>query len=146
MKCKKCGIEKQESDFYKNDRTCKECRKAMVRENRAKNIDYYREYDRLRANNLDRIQARKEYQRKNPERINRIKSEWRKRNREKSRAHRLVYYYIKKGDLTPKPCEKCGNSKTEAHHEDYSKPLDIIWLCDSCHKELHNHKRKKERL
>jgi hypothetical protein len=34
----------------------------------------------------------------------------------------------------------CGNKKSEAHHTDYSKPYDVIWLCDFHHHQLHNHK------
>ena len=35
-------------------------------------------------------------------------------------------------------CAVCGDTETEAHHEDYSKPLDVIWLCSSCHKQVHS--------
>lgn len=36
-----------------------------------------------------------------------------------------------------KPCQMCGNLNGEKHHPDYSKPLDIIWLCHPCHIKLH---------
>jgi hypothetical protein len=49
---------------------------------------------------------------------------------------------IRKGELIPMPCLRCGNSKTEAHHEDYSKPLDVLWLCNPCHRQLHRTKKK----
>jgi hypothetical protein len=34
----------------------------------------------------------------------------------------------------------CGATKTEAHHTDYSRPLDVVWLCKHCHRLLHNGK------
>lgn len=39
--------------------------------------------------------------------------------------------------LHRKPCEKCGIVKVEAHHADYSKPLEVNWLCRSCHRTEH---------
>jgi hypothetical protein len=35
------------------------------------------------------------------------------------------------------PCEKCGYHKSQAHHHDYSKPLDVNWLCFACHRKEH---------
>ena len=46
-------------------------------------------------------------------------------------------YHVKMGHIIkPKQCE-CGNKKVEGHHSDYSKPLQVIWLCRSCHANLH---------
>lgn len=44
---------------------------------------------------------------------------------------------IRNGTLTRRPCRDCGALKVQAHHEDYSKPLDVIWLCQKCHKAVH---------
>ena len=52
----------------------------------------------------------------------------------------LVYYAVKTGVLTPEPCA-CGGTKTEAHHEDYSKPLDVDWVCRKCHQKIHGNSK-----
>jgi hypothetical protein len=62
---------------------------------------------------------------------------------EKVRAHWAVYKAVKKGKLIRKPCEVCGVERSQAHHHDYSKPLDVRWLCKKCHEaEHHPHLRK----
>ena len=61
---------------------------------------------------------------------------WTRNNKEKRLAHKVVEYAIKRGDLTKQPCEYCGASadkKINAHHDDYSQPLKIMWLCTPCH-------------
>jgi hypothetical protein len=55
----------------------------------------------------------------------------------KERARRAVSHAVARGKLFPKPCETCGATKAEAHHEDYSRPLDVRWLCRAHHMELH---------
>lgn len=44
---------------------------------------------------------------------------------------------IKAGKLVRQPCEGCGADNTEAHHDDYSKPLSVRWLCRTCHAAAH---------
>lgn len=61
--------------------------------------------------------------------------EHREKYPEKIRARQEVRNAIKRGDLVRLPCEKCGKEKTEAHHEDYSKPLMVKWLCKLHHIE-----------
>jgi hypothetical protein len=62
-----------------------------------------------------------------------------RRNPEKVAAREAVQKAIRKGLLTEQPCEECG-AKAQAHHEDYSKPLDVIWLCPIHHKKRHKDK------
>jgi hypothetical protein len=57
---------------------------------------------------------------------------------ERVKANRKVRYAILKGELTKQPCQVCDAIKVIAHHKDYTKPLDVIWLCELHHKELHN--------
>lgn len=58
--------------------------------------------------------------------------------RARRHARSLTNSEIRKGFLIPKPCEVCGtNIDIDAHHDDYSKPLDVRWLCRTHHNEHH---------
>jgi hypothetical protein len=61
----------------------------------------------------------------------------------KAKAHNLIHKAIKNNTLVKQPCSICGNKDSEAHHEDYSKPLDVIWLCRKHHLERHPKESKK---
>jgi len=60
-----------------------------------------------------------------------------KENIQKLLTRMIMRKAIKSGILVRKPCIVCGNKKAEGHHQDYSKPLDIKWLCDLHHQHLH---------
>ena len=62
---------------------------------------------------------------------------WIKRNSQKRAAHVIVGNAIRDGELVKKRCEVCGAEKVDAHHDDYSKPLDVRWLCRKHHAEHH---------
>ena len=63
---------------------------------------------------------------------------WNVANPEKRRAQKNVEYALKSGKLIRQPCERCGAiERIQAHHDDYSKPLDVMWLCQVHHKERH---------
>jgi hypothetical protein len=55
------------------------------------------------------------------------------RQPEKVRARWELNNAIRKGLLTRLPCERCGDPKSQGHHDDYSKPLDVHWMCRRCH-------------
>ena len=78
--------------------------------------------------------------------VNERCGKYRRENKEKIKAQRAVSMAIKKGDLTrPARCSAEGCTASEniqAHHEDYSKPLDVIWLCASHHSRLHVDRRR----
>lgn len=52
-------------------------------------------------------------------------------------AHWTVHNAIRDGRLVRQPCEVCGAEKTDAHHDDYSQPLAVRWLCRKHHGERH---------
>lgn len=59
---------------------------------------------------------------------------------EKVRARKALNRAVATGSVVPQSCEKCGASKTQGHHEDYSQPLLVRWLCAKCHSQHHNQK------
>lgn len=59
------------------------------------------------------------------------------RNPEKCKARAAFKWAVKSGKITRQPCEVCGAPKGEGHHDDYSKPFEVQWLCRKHHMELH---------
>lgn len=62
---------------------------------------------------------------------------------EKYRARVTFGNAVRDGKVKRQPCEACGNPKTHGHHDDYSKPLDVRWLCTKHHAEAHRQLRLK---
>jgi hypothetical protein len=100
-----------------------------------------------------RIYMRQYYQSKSPEERRRIFQAGRDRERihrvdslayrmardpEKVRARRILMQAKLRGKVTPQPCEVCGATKIEAHHDDYSKPFEVRWLCRVHHTAIHH--------
>lgn len=68
---------------------------------------------------------------------------FRERNPEKRAAHLAIARALRAGTVIKQPCVVCGETKSESHHEDYSKPLDVIWFCRKHHSEHHANKRRQ---
>jgi len=66
---------------------------------------------------------------------------WNRANSHKVKAQRAVHVAIRRGQIQRQPCEVCGDPKTDAHHPDYSKPLDVNWLCRRHHQQWHADRR-----
>jgi len=61
---------------------------------------------------------------------------------EQARAKWLVQKAVQRGKLVkPTYCQMCKTyipaSKLQAHHHDYTRPLEVSWYCDTCHKAVH---------
>ena len=63
-----------------------------------------------------------------------------------SKARSKVQHATTSGALVRKPCEVCGEKLVEAHHDDYSKPLEVRWLCKKHHMEHHVRERERKLL
>lgn len=98
-----------------------------------------------------REQYRKTYNSINEKERNKKRKDWQKlwyikigNDRKKNLKVRLKYLaqqeanrVIKKGELKKGKCKLCKSIKVEVHHEDYTKPLKVIWLCRKCHSFIH---------
>lgn len=71
---------------------------------------------------------------------------WVKNNPQKRKAQQFVFCALRNGTLQKQPCAVCGYEKVEAHHEDYSKPLEVIWLCKKDHIEADKARRLREKI
>lgn len=130
--CRDCNTEKPIERFgrsrnyrdgFKNH--CKECCGLKVKQYRAtpEGLAKKREADRR-------------YKSANRSAVSSYKYAWNERNKEKKNAQAAVWQAVKKGTLVRQPCW-CGDIKSEGHHGDYSKPLEVVWLCRKHHAELH---------
>jgi hypothetical protein len=122
--CRTCAVHKPAADFYSSSPSkCKPCVRAKVAAHREANIERIREYDRSRGFH-GRPGYAAEYKAKHPER---------------RQAHILLGNAVRSGRVVPWPVcavPEC-DGRPEAHHPDYDKPLDVVWLCAAHHKQTH---------
>lgn len=103
-------------------RICITCHKAQHR------IRVKRHYDKYKLDTTFKIKKAL------------IHNNWVANNPEKYAAHTLVNNAVRSGKIAkPNNCDRCGvESRLHGHHKDYSKALEVMWLCPLCHKEVEN--------
>lgn len=133
--CFKCGESQPRENFYKHSKMadgllgkCKSCTKLDVGKHRLENIEKIRAYDRLRSKEPERKKSSYE-----------ISARWRASDSRIVKCHNEVARAVKKGTLQKVGCAVCGSNKSEAHHDSYLRPLDVMWLC-----RIHHVARHKE--
>lgn len=129
--CCKCGEMKSMDKFYpcsqtKDGRyaTCAECR-------RLNGIKYYY------AHSAKISAYRKEFAKQHRDIYRRHSKKYGAKNPDKLNAHSAVRRALRAGKLKKCNCEVCGSPFVHAHHDDYSKPLCVRWLCALHHKQVH---------
>jgi hypothetical protein len=136
--CRTCTPKGKKSNLtYKNrhQSAIRQYNRSYRNRNKPEIRQYNRAYRKKNreARRLSLVQWRKN----NPSHVN----DWRRRNPQAYAAHQAVERAIASGILQrPGACEKCQSPvPVHAHHEDYSKPLDVQWLCADCHWHIHTH-------
>jgi hypothetical protein len=132
--CYQCHKTKPLKDFYKHSHTsdghrgyCKDCASKNSAERYRKRFVEIAIYQRKLAKTQARKKKYVEYRREN-----------RLKNPDKYYARSIVTNALQSGKLKKEPCNICGTiEKVEAHHNDYSKPLEVIWLCFPHHLAVH---------
>ena len=148
--CKKCNTEKKLEDFYlsgKKDQrkwTCKLCEIDRVKKWQKDHRDQYLKTRRdYVESGRHEIAAKRHRLTDKFKRKDCIRTKiYIKKYPQKNKARRLARAAMKRGDIKRMPCCICGKNKSHAHHEDYAKPLDVIFLCPKHH--VHRHKNMDE--
>jgi hypothetical protein len=141
--CKVCDVTNDAAEFYKGTTNrCKECHKLRVKQNREGKADYYRNYDVKRYQEDPEVRARHRRYAKTVAGkaiMKKARDNWKNKNLDKSAAHTLLNNAILAGKVEKlKHCSKCGaEGRIEGHHRDYTRPLDVVWLCRQCHVNEH---------
>jgi len=162
-RCTKCGRElPATTDFFRRSSgglhgvqaRCIDCTRAHNREyQRRYNAEHPETNAEWRERNHNKVLEKgRRYHAKHRESINarrRARSQadpssprasrdlWNEQNPEKVAAYLMVRKAVNRGELIKHPCEVCGGEKAEAHHDDYSRPLDVRWLCRAHHVAHH---------
>jgi len=127
--CFCCGIEKELFDFYKHsqmaDGHLNKCKACCIEYEKARRI-----YDPTAMSEIEKRKAR-------PNATNRCRN-WRANNPEKYRAQNKLNNALRDNKITkPLVCDICGSGGIiHAHHTDYSRPLEVVWLCAKCHAQI----------
>lgn len=128
--------------------------RARYKKERERRLAYAKKYQQKNREKISEYQA--QYRKKNKKKLSAQSREYCKNNREKVLKRRKKYrlnktgyaveraeHAISTGVLVREPCEGCGAEPAEAHHDDYNKPLEVRWLCKSCHMKWHKNNTPK---
>jgi hypothetical protein len=121
---------------------CKQCHCKQCKDNRQVDIKAYRKKQRERnRTEKGKAIARKAYENSLSSGRRAISNKnWKAQHPEKYKAYLEIKKAIYHGTVKRQRCVVCGE-KAQAHHEDYSKPLEVVWLCQKHHSNLHVEKR-----
>jgi len=136
--CTICGSLKSINDFYiaicnkdGHEKMCKECKKKKSKKH----------YIEVRPHKIAKMRAYNEVyektehgKKKHRERADRMIAKY----PDKHKARTALTNAVRLGKVVKQNCQICNiNENLEAHHFDYSKPLQVVWLCRYHHKVIH---------
>ena len=145
--CRQCGIPKDLDLFYKHSQMadghlnkCIACVKSRIKKYEKDNPEKIRIACREKMRRPKYVAKHKAWLEANPERAQAIQDRWYEKNQDKRYAHRVLDYALRKGTVIK--ADHCQHEsgctvtdRLEGHHPDYSKPLEVVWLCRTHHGE-----------
>lgn len=138
IRCKRCGSESNVTPTHaKWWRVCNACLAADKRN--------YRRSRREEGRPVRRAKDRSEYERQRSQRpdVRAMKAANMRRSlqdpaaRARHEARWAVRREVAAKRMNRQPCEQCGELQVHGHHDDYTKPLEVRWLCPPCHRDWH---------
>jgi len=128
---------------YKNP----EQQKEYYQKNKEKIKEQMKKHYQSICKDKDKLEKRREEARenrrkaywKNPDKFRQYRREWYKNHPKQNKAQHDVFCATRNKTLTPpRNCERCKKeTKLEAHHYNYDKTLDVVWVCAVCHNQIH---------
>ena len=139
--CRSCRAKRKNEHYRKNEEAYKLRAKLHLENNREHHRKRSREY---RENNYEHLSklAKERYTSDEGREANRLRSRKYRNdpvNRMKEKARSIVNVRVRSKEIIkPDFCTECGKTgKVEAHHDDYTKPLEVLWVCRKCHFKKH---------
>lgn len=141
--CSGCNENKDLAMFGKNLSTedglmykCRACLSAYQKARRER-LNASKPPD-WKQKSKDKLVYQREWRAKHPGYHTQRKKDWYAQHKDRVKVKDAVKYAVKTGKLVKTPCEVCGEVRVEGHHPDYSKPLNVVWLCRKHHQEIHS--------
>lgn len=158
--CIECLKKKNKEYSQKNSEKLRESQKSYYRKNKERVLKYGRDY---RTNHPERVRStqKKIYYSRTPEDWKRVKENAaRFKKTEKAKEWNRKYRALKKYEakarwilnnavrdkliVRPERCQICNREeKVEGHHSDYDNPLQVVWVCQECHRNIHKPLKEK---
>ena len=136
--CSVCGVKKSLGEFQKRARSadgrtaaCRTCLQLRDAKRYPKERKYRLAQHRIYMQTADGKNSHA-----------RSAIEWRERNIVKRAAHILLGNALRDGKIEKGPCEVCGDRDVHGHHDDYTKPMKVRWLCPTHHRQHHKETAK----
>ena len=153
-RCSKCGETKEPQAFSVNralksglNSSCKLCANKRVRDYRSNNKQHMKAIDSASylRHRQSKVEGKRAYRKTEAGRLTQMRGDAvrAKRHPEKGRARHLLGSQLRNGNMARDTvCLCCGRRDPNgvalhAHHMDYSKPLEVMWLREDCHRLLH---------